>query len=123
MRTSVALAVALCGAALLPASVVVAQTNAMVVTPGRSAEFVPPGAADGQTVVTPGPPETMVNPELRGRRGPSRFVRPRFVVPEQAAGSAAVRPGSRPAVVYPDADLAGDTVVRPGRRPTVIYPP
>ena len=124
MRKSLVIVVAFCGAALLSAAGVVAQTDAsVVVTPGRTPQFQHPDPGDGRTVITPGPSETLVNPQLRGRRAPSNARRaPRVVPYPDGETGTSVHPGSHPIVVYPEA-AGGTTVVIPGRRPVVVYHP
>ena len=123
MRKTPVIVVAFCGAALLSAAGVVAQTDAsVVVTPGRTSQFLHPDPSDARTVVTPGPSETLVNPHRRGRGGPANVRRAPRVMPVDDETGTSVHPGSRPIVVYPEAE-AGGTVVIPGRRPVVVYPP
>ena len=79
------------------------------------------GAA--QPVRFTGSADALVNPHLRGRRAPSNARRaPRVVPYPDGETGASIHPGSRPIVVYPEAD-GGTTVVIPGRRPVVVYPP
>ena len=123
MRKSLVIVVAFCGAALLSAAGVVAQTDAsVIVTPGRASQFLRPDPSDARTVITPGPSEMLVNPHLRGRRGPGNMQPVPRAVPVDDETGTSIHPGSRPIVVYPEAD-AGGTVDIPGRRPVVVYPP